>query len=130
MPLGVYLLRRCGVAEPLAATVGNFAQAAPLALLLSLLFIVRTRACADTTGVALAIASGALTSGIVYVIWYAALSKLSATRAATVVGAAARCIWRSGVPVRSAHAAPGCAFRCDSWGIAKVLTSRSRMPRT
>jgi drug/metabolite transporter (DMT)-like permease len=35
-------------------------------------------------GLVLAIASGALASGVGYVIWYAALRGLSATRAATV----------------------------------------------
>jgi drug/metabolite transporter (DMT)-like permease len=34
-------------------------------------------------GIALAIASGAVTSGIGYVVWYAALPGLTATRAAT-----------------------------------------------
>jgi len=38
----------------------------------------------DAVGVALAIASGALSSGIGYVVWYAALRGLSAMRAATV----------------------------------------------
>ena len=36
------------------------------------------------SGVALAVASGAITSGLGYVIWYAALHDLTATRAATV----------------------------------------------
>jgi drug/metabolite transporter (DMT)-like permease len=38
----------------------------------------------STRGVALAVASGALASGVGYVIWYAALRGLSATRAASV----------------------------------------------
>jgi hypothetical protein len=38
-----------------------------------------------------------------------------ASRHCTVVGAADRCIWRSGVPLGSDHAAPGCGFRNDSW---------------
>ena len=81
---GVYSLRGRAVADPLAATAGNFARAAPLALLMSAFFIASARAHANKAGVALAIASGALTSGIGYVIWYAALSKLTAMRAATV----------------------------------------------
>ncbi|MDM0019221.1 DMT family transporter [Variovorax saccharolyticus] len=79
---GVYSLRGRGVADPLAATASNFARAAPVALLLSLLFASRMHA--DAHGAALAIASGAITSGIGYVIWYAALPGLSAMRAATV----------------------------------------------
>jgi drug/metabolite transporter (DMT)-like permease len=57
-------------------------RAAPLALLLSL--ALASRAHANAAGIALAVASGAITSGIGYVIWYAALPGLSAMRAATV----------------------------------------------
>ena len=79
---GVYSLRGRGVADPLAATAGNFLRAAPLALGLSLLLAAQAHA--DAHGVLLAIASGALSSGIGYVIWYAALPGLSALSAATV----------------------------------------------
>lgn len=79
---GVYSLRGRGVANPLAATAGNFLRAAPMALVLSLLF--HNRFHAAPAGIALAITSGAVTSGIGYVLWYAALKGLSAMRAATV----------------------------------------------
>lgn len=79
---GVYSLRGRGVANPLAATAANFLRAAPMALIVSVLLHGRFHAA--PTGVALAIASGAVTSGIGYVIWYAALKGLSAMRAATV----------------------------------------------
>ena len=79
---GVYSLRGRRVADPLAASVGNFLRAAPFALCLSLLLAARAHASA--TGVTLAIVSGAVTSGVGYVVWYAALKGLSATRAATV----------------------------------------------
>ncbi|MBB3259114.1 drug/metabolite transporter (DMT)-like permease [Paraburkholderia bannensis] len=79
---GVYSLRGRGVADPLAATAGNFLRAAPMALILSLLL--HSRFHAAPAGVALAMASGALTSGMGYVIWYAALKGLSSMRAATV----------------------------------------------
>ncbi|MDM0117099.1 DMT family transporter [Variovorax sp. J22R133] len=79
---GIYSLRGRGVADPLAATAGNFARAAPLALIVSV--VLASQAHADASGLALAIASGAITSGIGYVIWYAALPGLSALRAATV----------------------------------------------
>lgn len=79
---GVYSLRGRGVADPLAATARNFARAAPIGLALNLFFV--SSAHANVAGLALATASGALTSGIGYVIWYAALGKLSALRAATV----------------------------------------------
>lgn len=79
---GVYSLRGRGVADPLAATASNFARAVLPALVLSLL--AASRAQADGAGIALAIASGALTSGLGYVIWYAALRGLTAMRAASV----------------------------------------------
>ncbi|MBN3852279.1 DMT family transporter [Paraburkholderia sp. Ac-20340] len=79
---GVYSLRGRGVANPLAATAANFLRAAPLALVLSLFLLGRSHA--TPAGIALAITSGAVTSGIGYVIWYAALKGLSAMRAATV----------------------------------------------
>jgi drug/metabolite transporter (DMT)-like permease len=79
---GIYSLRGRGAGEPVAATAGNFLRAAPLALALSLVFAGTLRTSA--AGVALAVASGAVTSGIGYVIWYAALPGLTALRAATV----------------------------------------------
>jgi drug/metabolite transporter (DMT)-like permease len=79
---GVYSLRGRRSTEPLATTAGNFLRATPLALAVSLLFV--THFHAEPAGVALAIASGGLTSGLGYAIWYAALPGLSALRAATV----------------------------------------------
>jgi drug/metabolite transporter (DMT)-like permease len=81
---GVYSLRGRGVADPLASTARNFVRAAPMALVLSALLAGTGSAHADAAGIALAVASGALTSGIGYVIWYAALPSLTAMRAATV----------------------------------------------
>jgi drug/metabolite transporter (DMT)-like permease len=82
---GVYSLRGRNAGEPVAATAGNFLRAAPLALLLSaasLLFAGPPHASAN--GIVLAVVSGAITSGLGYVIWYAALPHLTALRAATV----------------------------------------------
>jgi len=79
---GVYSLLGQGVADPLGATAGNFLRAVPLVLLVSLLFFGDFQA--TGTGVALAVASGALTSGLGYVVWYAALGGLTAASAATV----------------------------------------------
>ncbi|WP_083685723.1 DMT family transporter [Massilia putida] len=79
---GAYSLRGRGVPDPLAATASNFLLALPLALLLGAVFVARAHA--DVAGVLLAIASGALTSGLGYVIWYAALRGLSALQAASV----------------------------------------------
>jgi len=79
---GGYSLRGKGAADPLAATSASFMRAAPLGLLLALLFAARLHA--DARGVWLAIASGAITSGLGYVVWYAVLRRLSALRAAVV----------------------------------------------
>jgi drug/metabolite transporter (DMT)-like permease len=79
---GVYSLRARGAGDPLIATTGNFLRAAPFAMGLSLLSLSHTRV--DVAGAAYAIASGALTSGVGYAIWYAALRGLKATSAATV----------------------------------------------
>jgi drug/metabolite transporter (DMT)-like permease len=125
---GVYSLRGRGVADPLTATAGNFARAAPLALLLSASFIINARAYANEAGIALAIASGALTSGIGYVIWYAALSKLSAMRAATVQLSVPLIAAFGGVAFLSEAITPRLAAASATilGGIAMVLISKSR----
>ncbi|HJZ89157.1 MAG TPA: DMT family transporter [Polyangia bacterium] len=79
---GIYSVRGRGVARPLAATAANFARSLPWAALLWLGFA--PRAHASWGGAALAVASGALASGVGYSVWYAALRGLSATRAAVV----------------------------------------------
>jgi drug/metabolite transporter (DMT)-like permease len=126
---GVYSLRGRGVPDQLAATAGNFARAAPLALALSLLSV--TNVYADAAGVALAIVSGALTSGIGYVIWYAALSKLSAMRAATVQLSVPLIAAFGGVAFLSEAITPRLAAASVAilGGIALVLAGRSQKPR-
>jgi drug/metabolite transporter (DMT)-like permease len=79
---GGYSLRGRGAPDPLAATGASFVRAAPLAILLVLPFA--TRVHADAGGAGLAVASGAVTSGLGYVVWYAALRGLTALRAAVV----------------------------------------------
>jgi drug/metabolite transporter (DMT)-like permease len=79
---GGYSLRGRGAADPLAATAASFLRAAPLGILLALVFAPRLHA--DARGVGLAVVSGALTSGLGYVVWYAALRRLTALRAAAV----------------------------------------------
>ncbi|HBI68401.1 MAG TPA: EamA family transporter [Massilia sp.] len=79
---GVYSLRGRGALDPLGATAGNFLRAAPMAPVLWLPFI--GVAHADVGGILLAVASGAITSGVGYALWYTALRELSAMRAATV----------------------------------------------
>ncbi len=123
---GLYSLRGRGVADPLAVTAGNFARAAPLALVLSLLFVAKANV--DTAGVVLAVVSGAVTSGIGYVIWYAALRNLSAMRAATVQLSVPPIAAIGGVIFLSEAITPRLAAASAAilGGIAMVLLSRSR----
>jgi drug/metabolite transporter (DMT)-like permease len=79
---GTYSLLGRGVSHPLEATAENFVYSVPLVLIVSLIFLPAFSV--STEGLALAVASGAITSGCGYVIWYAALPGLTATRAATV----------------------------------------------
>jgi drug/metabolite transporter (DMT)-like permease len=80
---GVYSLRGHGVTRPLAVTADNFLRAVPMAALL-LLAIPFTGGHVEPHGVGLAVASGAIASGIGYALWYAALPQLAAVRAAIV----------------------------------------------
>jgi drug/metabolite transporter (DMT)-like permease len=79
---GLYSLRGRGVKDPVDQTTGNFIRAVPFALVVWAVGVQSVHA--EPRGILLAILSGALTSGIGYVIWYTALRGLSATRAATV----------------------------------------------
>lgn len=83
---GAYSLLGRGSDDPLADTAGNFALAAPVALLALPGFplLAGTPLAVSTGGVVLAVASGAIASGLGYVLWYAALRGLEAHRAATV----------------------------------------------
>jgi drug/metabolite transporter (DMT)-like permease len=82
---GVYSLTGRGSTDALADTGRNFMRALPLATAASLLAPVAGEAFHVTRrGVLLALASGALASGVGYAVWYAALRGLTATRAATV----------------------------------------------
>jgi len=79
---GIYSLRGRGAGDPLRATAQNFLYGVPFALVLSAVSL--HGAHGSWSGVTLALASGALTSALGYVIWYAALTGLDATRAAVV----------------------------------------------
>lgn len=79
---GFYSLGGRGATDPTAATAANFLYALPIALALSILSF--GSAPIEPYGVALAIVSGAITSGLGYAVWYQALPLLSATRAASV----------------------------------------------
>jgi len=126
---GVYSLRGRGVVDPLAATGRNFARAVPLALALSLVFVARAHA--DASGIALAVASGALTSGLGYVVWYAALARLSAMQAATVQLSVPLLAAFGGVLLLSEAITPRLAAASVAilGGIALVLSQKSRKAR-
>jgi drug/metabolite transporter (DMT)-like permease len=79
---GLYSLAGRGGGDPVAATRRNFLLAAPLALMV--VAVAYSRIEVSRQGLMLATLSGALASGIGYVVWYSALRGLSATRAATV----------------------------------------------
>lgn len=79
---GIYSLRGRGERQPLGATAGNFLRSVPMALALALFALPWLQW--DERGALLALASGALASGIGYAIWYAALPGLRSTSAATV----------------------------------------------
>jgi drug/metabolite transporter (DMT)-like permease len=80
---GVYSLRGRGARRPIMATAGNFARSVPFAAAL-VVVAMATTAQLTTRGVALAIVSGAITSGLGYCLWYAVLPALGAARAAIV----------------------------------------------
>ena len=75
-----------GTKDPIKATAGNFLRTVPFA---ALLFLTQqagqyTATSVDHTGVLYAVLSGAITSGLGYVLWYAALPALTATSAAVI----------------------------------------------
>ena len=79
---GIYSVRGKVAGDAIAVTTGNFVRGALFAAAGSLALI--SHAHVDVAGIGYAIISGAITSGLGYVIWYTALSGLRATSAATV----------------------------------------------
>ncbi len=82
MGWGAYSLLGRGASDPTSTTTGNFIWASALALpLFGLSILVQPEPIPPMDGIALAMASGSITSGLGYVIWYQALKGLTATRA-------------------------------------------------
>jgi drug/metabolite transporter (DMT)-like permease len=79
---GVYSVLGRVAGDPTAATAGNFLRSVPFAAALVLTAVGHESA--DHLGVLYAVLSGAVTSGLGYVLWYAALPSLAATSAATI----------------------------------------------
>jgi drug/metabolite transporter (DMT)-like permease len=79
---GVYSIRGRNETNALVSTCSNFVYS--MAFVIVFTAIMYTSADITNRGVVLAVISGALTSGVGYVIWYAALNYLSAMQAALV----------------------------------------------
>ena len=79
---GVYSLRGRGAGDPVGVTTDNFRLTVPLAIGVVLLWLPTLTL--TPMGFLWAALSGSITSGVGYVIWYAALRRLTATRAAMV----------------------------------------------
>lgn len=78
----IHSLRGRGPGDPVTVTAANFARAVPFAVVVSLLVLLDFQITVRDAW--LAVASGALASGMGYVVWYAALKGLTMTRAAVV----------------------------------------------
>ncbi len=81
---GTYTLLGRGAADPVRMTARNFVCCAPLAALLGLWAWSGSGTTATTRGVLLSVASGAITSGAGYALWYTALRGHTRTSAAAV----------------------------------------------
>ena len=79
---GVYSLRGRSNKTPTWTTRGNFLRTVPMTLVAAGLALGRLHT--TPRGVVIALVSGIVTSGLGYVLWYAALRGLTATRAAIV----------------------------------------------
>lgn len=77
-----YSLLGRGGGDPTANTAGNFLRAVPFTVALSLAAI--PQASLDPTGILYGVASGAITSGLGYVLWYAVLPAFSTAAAAVI----------------------------------------------
>src|SRR5438270_9037841 len=79
---GVYSVRGKETKDAIAATSGNFLHATPFAVLVSVVMVREARF--DSLGIVYAAISGAITSGLGYVIWYSVLPQIKASTAAVV----------------------------------------------
>lgn len=79
---GVYSIRGSGAGSATLATAGNFMRTVPITLALSLVMLHDFSI--DPAGFGYAVASGAITSALGYILWYTVLSLVKATTAATV----------------------------------------------
>jgi drug/metabolite transporter (DMT)-like permease len=125
---GVYSLRGRRSSDPTLANAGNFLLTVPLLLGTNLLAWKSVHV--EPKGVTYAVLSGAVTSGLGYVIWYRALKGLSAIRAATVQLSVPVVAAAIGVLVlhESATLRLGVAGVAVLGGIAVAIGQKSRNP--
>ncbi len=81
---GVYTLRGRRLSAPLSTTATSFLGAVPLAVVTLGVVAGLGGLRSDATGLACALASGGLASGLGYAVWYAVLPSIDTTRAAAV----------------------------------------------
>jgi drug/metabolite transporter (DMT)-like permease len=79
---GFFSIRGKGTGDPVLVITGSFVRAAPFAILLSIVMF--SSASLNPAGIGFAVLSGALTSGVGYILWYTVLRGLTMTGAATV----------------------------------------------
>ncbi|BAE51546.1 DMT family transporter [Paramagnetospirillum magneticum] len=109
---GIYSLRGRRESDALAANAGNFLRGVPLAALACLAVVTVGEPRIDGPGLAYALASGGVASGLGYALWYVAVRGLPATHAATV---------QLSVPVITALA--GAALLGESLSLRLALAS-------
>lgn len=79
---GAYSVRGKGARDPTRVTAGNFMRTVPITAVLSLVML--GQASWDATGFWYAVASGAVTSALGYVLWYSVVPLIKSVTAATV----------------------------------------------
>jgi drug/metabolite transporter (DMT)-like permease len=130
---GVYSLLGRGRPHPFATTSGNFLRAAPLAIAaLGVATLVSPGGHATTKGVLLAVASGAVTSGIGYVVWHAALRDLAASTAGLVQLAVPALAAAGGVVLLGERPTPRLALAAALilGGVALAVARRTGTPHS
>jgi drug/metabolite transporter (DMT)-like permease len=79
---GFYTLRGRSSGDALADTTGNFVRSVPMVAIAAIPYLSKIQL--SNRGVVLAVLSGAVTSGVGYTVWYAALKFHTSTRAAVL----------------------------------------------
>ncbi|MEM5495056.1 DMT family transporter [Hoeflea sp. AS16] len=109
---GAYSLRGRGLPDPLKATADNFMRSAAFVIPLGGVVMIAQPVHASFNGLMLAIASGAVTSGLGYALWYRVLRKIGATQGAIV---------QLTVPVIAAVG--GTLFLAEGWTLRLAVSS-------